>query len=182
MGIDPVESFSIKSRSAGRKLSSASDCGGRHSIRSNTRFSIFAALASAAKKNSAIGSLISTYLCCVRYISEPIRAETPNSSCNSRASASCCVSPGLIFPPGNSHISPKDDPCRRWHTRSVPLDSISAATTVSIKGFFPSSSRWMFRVNCPEERPGSLDEGRPRRVEPFVPNRNYGPSVPPVWR
>src|SRR5580704_1680999 len=65
----------------------------------------------------------------MRAISSPIFASIPNSSSSSRRKASRGCSPSSILPPGNSHFSGIVW-CRvRWHTRSLPFCSITAATT-----------------------------------------------------
>src|SRR5580698_9106267 len=66
----------------------------------------------------------------MRFTSSPTTARIPNSSSNSRRSASRGCSPSSIFPPGNSHLSGMVW-CRvRWHTNTLPFFSITAATTL----------------------------------------------------
>ena len=54
---------------------------------------------------------------------------------NSRLRASISVSPSSTLPPGNSHLSGKAPPTRRWQTSNLPSLQMSPATTLIVELF-----------------------------------------------
>src|ERR1019366_583131 len=61
----------------------------------------------------------------------------PSSSCSSRRSATSKLSPGSIFPPGNSHLPACAPPTARWQINNRALSTIAPAVTRTIRRSHP---------------------------------------------